>query len=120
MRLILTEVVNIQSGQYNLVFSRSGGVYSIEAGAGEAEVVCSRPCILHLLLAPCSTCTTMAHNKIRRLLLLGLGITTFILGEKNLMRSLDGVGLSEIRTEFPFRRPIVKLQQLICFFPVTF
>ena len=57
------------------------GVYSIEGGPGEGETdVCSRSCLLHLLLAPCSACS-MAHNKIRRVLLLGLGITTFMLGQ---------------------------------------
>ena len=59
------------------------GVYSIEGGAGDRDTdVCSRSCLLHLLLAPCSACS-MAHNKIRRVLLLGLGITTFMLGQYN-------------------------------------
>jgi len=57
-------------------YSNGTGVYSIEGGCGETDV-CSRSCLLHLLLVPCST---MASNKLRRILLLCLGITTFILG----------------------------------------
>ena len=52
------------------------GVFSIEGGFGETDV-CSRSCLLQLLLVPCST---MASNKLRRILLLCLGLTTFILG----------------------------------------
>ena len=61
---------------YNSDWYLRTGVYSIEGGCGETDV-CSRSCLLHLLLVPCST---MASNKLRRILLLCLGITTFILG----------------------------------------
>ena len=82
---------------------RSDNVYSIGGGGGSLidcdsnqELPCSRPCLLHCLLSPCtslgylfSIClastsdsiTTMGHNKIKRIFLLALGLSTFMLGK---------------------------------------